>query len=97
MCGGVHGIGIYLCGVAPLRKALRAQNRLKIEKKCAGECTVLKFICMFAVLNLFSTRAVKAVRMHRMRAFFVPESEAAYIAVRQPRGMVVMAVPALVE
>lgn len=52
---------------------------------------------MFAVLNLFSTRAVKAVRMHRMRAFFVPESKAAYIAVRQPRGMVVMAVPALVE
>lgn len=76
---------------------LRAQNRLKIEKKCAGAYTVLKFICMFAVLNLFSTRAVKAVRMHRMRAFFVPESEAAYIAVRQPRGMVVMAVPALVE
>ena len=33
--------------------------------------------------------------MHRMRAFFVPESEAAYIAVRQPRGMVVMAVPVL--
>ena len=21
------------------------------EKKCAGECTVLKFICMFAVLS----------------------------------------------
>lgn len=37
----------------------------------------------------------EAVLMHRMRAFFVPESEAAYIAVRQPRGMVVMAVPVL--
>lgn len=58
---------------------------------------VWEFICMFAVLNLFSTRAVKAVLMHRMRAFFVPESEAAYIAVRQPRGTVVMALPALVE
>lgn len=45
--------------VALLRKALRAQNRLKIEKKCAGVHAVWEFICMFAVLNLFSTRAVK--------------------------------------
>ena len=71
MCGRVHGIGIYLCGVAPLRKALRAQNRLKIEKKCAGECTVLKFICMFAVLKIINRRTV-TLSEAPLRAFFVP-------------------------
>ena len=75
---------------------LRAQNRLKIEKKCAGVHAVWEFICMFAVLSFIEHEDSKAVLMHRMRAFFVPESEAAYIAVRQPRGTVVMAVPVLV-
>lgn len=51
------------------------------------------YVCGAKVL--LNQEGSKAVLMHRMRAFFVPESEAAYIAVRQPRGMVVMAVPVL--
>lgn len=50
---------------------LRAQNRLKIEKKCAGECTVLKFICMFAVLKIINRRTV-TLSEAPLRAFFVP-------------------------
>ena len=42
---------------------LRAQNRLKIEKKCAGECTVLKFICMFAVLSLLLRDGITVQRI----------------------------------
>ena len=51
------------------------------------------YVCGAKVL--LNQEGSEAVLMHRMRAFFVPESEAAYIAVRQPRGMVVMAVPVL--
>ena len=30
------------------------EKRFFLKKKCAGECTVLKFICMFAVLSLLN-------------------------------------------
>ena len=41
------------------------------EKKCAGECTVLKFICMFAVLKIINRRTV-TLSEAPLRAFFVP-------------------------
>lgn len=65
VCGGVHGIEIYLCGVAPPAGAgdqgaqapqIYREKRFFLKKKCAGECTVLKFICMFAVLSFIEPR-----------------------------------------
>lgn len=32
------------------------EKRFFLKKKCAGECTVLKFICMFAVLSFIEPR-----------------------------------------
>ena len=50
---------------------------------------------MFAVLSLLNQEDSEGCPNAPHEGIFVPESEAAYIAVRQPRGMVVMAVPVL--
>lgn len=69
-----------VCGVAPPAGAgdQRAQapqiyreKRFFLKKKCAGECTVLKFICMFAVLKIINRRTV-TLSEAPLRAFFVP-------------------------
>ena len=61
-------------GATRCERPLRAQIRLKIEKKCAGAYTVLKFICMFAVLKIINHRTV-TLSEAPLRAFFVPGGE----------------------
>ena len=70
------------------------EKRFFLKKKCAGECTVLKFICMFAVLKLLSEDSEGCPNAPHEGIFCARERGRLYCGA-PPRGMVVMAVPVL--